>query len=253
MDTSVSTTFVERRAVRRASPLEPFAARLRAHSSLTAEDEVLLAELSAHPAEVRANADLLRLSEQADHACLVVEGIVARFIQNKDGSRQTISTHLPGELADLQNVVLPRADSWLQALGNVAVLRIPLSELRTAIARSPALTEAFWREYALEAARVAESVVNVGRRQALSRTAHLLCEMAWRNLGRDPDETFSFGLAITQTAIADILGLTSVHVNRMLRSLADGDLVRMSQGMVHISDWSRLATLGEFVPDYLQF
>jgi len=102
----------------------------------------------------------------------------------------------------------------------------------------------------LDAARLTQWVINVGRRDARQRLAHLLCEMAFRTGGeRGPLLTYS--LPITQEQLADALALTSVHVNRVLKGIRTDGLATLKTGQVEIYDWTRLARIGEFDPSYL--
>lgn len=95
-------------------------------------------------------------------------------------------------------------------------------------------------------------VVNVGRRQAVSRLAHLLCEMGLRMENAGLGTRTAFRLQATQTQLGDALGLTPVHVNRTLRTLADAGLVSMTSFEVRVTCWNRLAEIGDFDEGYLQ-
>ena len=130
------------------------------------------------------------------------------------------------------------------------ILRVPHSALREVAHSYPAIAEAFWRECVVDAAILSECVVNVGRRDARSRAAHLLCEVACRTRSVQGD-SFAFGFAATQGHMSDMLGLTPVHVNRVLRALREDGIVTMHAHMVRVHHWSRLMEIGEFDADYL--
>lgn len=231
-------------------PLERFAARLMRRSRFDDRDRAAFLALPAQPAQIRAHADFVRLGEHVDHACLVVDGLVARFGQNERGDRQIMAVHIPGDMPDLHSVVMSNTGSGLHALAATTLLRIPHEAIRDLTRSRPAVAEAFWRECVVDAAVLAEWVLNVGRRRALARTAHLLCEMAWRYGAAGTDRAFQF--PITQEHLADMLALTAVHVNRTLKSLREDRVARTGRSMVQILDWDRLVEIGEFDPAYLE-
>ena len=232
--------------------LQPFLNRLTSRSRLTQTEQQAVLGLPTHTAQVGVHHDFVRLGETVDHACIVVEGIVGRFCQTAEGARQITALHIAGDAPDLHSVVLPKDQSALQALSTTTILRIPHVALRALAARYPAVAEAFWRDCSVDAAVTAQWVVNVGRRDAKTRIAHLLCEMGVR-LGAKPLEgVVSYSFPLTQTHLADATGLTPVHVNRTLKALAADGLVIVSDRMVRILDWEALAEAGEFDPEYLQ-
>ena len=231
--------------------LQRFLDRLTARSVLTDDEQQAILDLPAYATQVPANRDFVHLGERVDHASLVVEGIVGRFGQNSEGGRQITAIHLPGDMADLHSVVQPEGTSALQALSTTTILRIPHASLRTLAARYPAIAEAFWRDCMVDASILSQWVVNVGRRDARARMAHLLCEMATRCGVRGEGEV-EFKFPVTQVHLGNALGLTCVHVNRTLKVLRDDGLAILHGRMVHILDWKALVRAGDFDPAYLQ-
>jgi CRP-like cAMP-binding protein len=233
------------------SPFHHFLAKLTSHSALKQEEQHAILALPARPMQVQTNRDFVRLGECVSHSCLVVEGLVGRFGQNAEGGRQITALHIPGDMTDLHSVVAPEATSALQALTTTTIMQVAHADLHTIARRFPSISEAFWRECVLDAALLAEWVVNVGRRNARSRTAHLLCEMACRYGGVGEGSSFSFALPATQTHLGDVLALTPVHVNRMLKSLREDGVVDVGSRRVTVLDWEAMVTIGDFDPSYL--
>lgn len=231
-------------------PLQPFLDKLISRSKLGPAECAAILSLPAHPIQIETNRDFVRLGERVNHASFVVAGLVGRFGQNRDGARQITAVHIPTDMVDLHSVVVPEACSALQALSVTTILRVPHQALQTVARRYPAIAEAFWRECAVDAAVLAEWIVNVGRRDARSRLAHLLCEIACRVARSDQGVGLTIPFPATQSHIADMTGLTSVHVNRSLRALSD--VVEVRSKMIHILDWKRLIRIGDFDPDYLR-
>lgn len=234
------------------SNLQPFLDRLTSRSRLDTVEQSAILDLPAHAAQVQTNSDFVRLDQKVDHACIVVEGIVGRFGQTAEGARQITALHLPGDAPDLHSVVQPKARSALQALTTATILRVPHVALRALAARFPAVAEAFWRDCMVDAAILSQWVVNVGRRDARTRMAHLFCEITARHKAKLLDGKGSYRFPLTQIHLADATGLTAVHVNRTLKALRNEGLLDARNGSVRILDWPALAYLGEFDPEYLQ-
>ncbi|WP_165611182.1 Crp/Fnr family transcriptional regulator [Sphingomonas jatrophae] len=226
--------------------------RLAAHSDLDAEERDAVLQLPVQLLEVRSNVDFVRLGEQIDHACLVAEGLVGKFGQTEDGRRQIVSVHIPGEMADLSSLMMPQAATALNSLSSTTILRVAHKDLRALGLRYPSIATAFWRSSVLDGAIVAQWLVNVGRRDARARLAHLFCEMAVRYRLLDQSDGRRYTLPMTQEQLGDALGLTSVHVNRTLQHLREEKLLRVERSAVTIMDWKALVRAGEFDTLYLQ-
>ena len=233
--------------------LQKFLKRLMSRSILSEDEQRSILSLPSHAQQVRSNRDFVALGDKVDHSCLVVAGLVARFGQNSEGNRQITAIHVPGDMADLHSVVQPWPSSALQALSVATILCIPHAALRTAASRYPAIAEALWRDCMVDAAILSQWLVNVGRRDAKQRIAHLICEMATRIVGPPATEAISFDFAITQSQLADATGLTAVHVNRTLQMLRGRGIIEWSRAnVVRIPQWEALAGIGDFDAAYLQ-
>ncbi|MBS0479904.1 MAG: Crp/Fnr family transcriptional regulator [Proteobacteria bacterium] len=219
-------------------------------SVLTDDERDAVLALPAHAIKIRARQDFVHLSEETNYSCLIASGLVGRFGQTSTGVRQITAFHLPGDMADLNSAVRPIGLGGLNALCETVILRIPHDAIRVAATRFPALAEAFWRDCLLDSAILMQWVVNVGRRDARTRLAHILCEMSIRS-GRDREILLNYQFPATQEQIADAAALTSVHVNRSLKSLRNTGLATVSGGRVEIHDWDGLARAGEFDSTYL--
>jgi len=234
------------------SPIEQFAERLNRLSPLSGDDRDALGRLRGEIIQARANTDLLPRSDGADACHLVVEGLVGRFTQFRDGSRLTVAIYLPGDMADVHAVATPKLAPSLQALTTSTLIRFPLRELQAAAGSRPTLAQACWAYSAVDTAVIAAWAASLGRKSALQRMAHLLCELGRRMEQAGRGERHEFTLDLTQAQLGEILGLTPVHVNRTLKALKGQGLVAVSGRTLRISDWERLAAIGDFDPAYLQ-
>ncbi len=234
-----------------AEQMQPFLMRLLTRSSLNEEEQRAVLDLPLVTQHVDANRDFVRLGENLDHACLVIEGLVARFEQTIKGDRQITALHVEGDMADLHSVVLPKTSWGLHALTASRIGKVPHGALIAAANRYPVLARAFWRDCAVDASIIATWSVSLGRRNALARLAHLVCELKCREeaVGRFCNN--GFGLPMTQAQLADVLGLTAVHINRTISALRAASLISMSSSRVTILNWSGLVQAADFDPAYL--
>jgi len=192
-----------------------------------------------------------REGDRPAHSCLLLSGYAFRHKVAGNGGRQIFSLHMRGDVVDLHNSILRRADHNVEALTPVEVALIPVQAIRDIAADHPQVGQAMWYETLVEAAIFREWTLNVGRRDARARTAHLLCEFALRLEVAGLGQSSQFDLPMTQEQLADALSLTSVHVNRTLRQLAEEGWITRTKRNVRIVDFAQLARIGDFNPDYL--
>ncbi|MHA6723235.1 Crp/Fnr family transcriptional regulator [Sphingomonas sp. RS2018] len=224
--------------------------RLEMRSPLVESDRATIMALPGQIRHFRSSRDLVRLGERTQSSCLVVEGMVARFGQTSDGHRQLTALYVPGDMADLHSAVLPLVSAPLQSTAQATVYGVPHDAIRQAAESSPTLARAFWRDCVADAQIGSEWLLNIGRRSALARVAHLICELKCRYelLGM---ASGGFPLFLTQTHMGEALGLTGVHVNRMLRDLRGRELIRLDGSTMTVLDDARLNAVADFDPDYL--
>jgi CRP-like cAMP-binding protein len=231
--------------------LSRFLRRLLQRSDLSNEEQDAILRLSGTTADAVARQDLVGPGQTVDSACLVVEGLVARFDQMSDGARQVTSFYLPGDMCDLDSVPSPTAGWGLVAICPSTVLRIPHVELLALTTRYPAIAMAFWRDTIADASVLAKWVGNVGRKDAKAGMAHLFCELGIRIEKAGLGSRQRFRLPATQEQLGEALGITTIHVNRTLKVLRAEGLVMIAERMVEIPDWDALVGFADFDPAYL--
>ena len=196
---------------------------------------------------------LVRDGEKPTHSCLLLSGFAFRHKITGDGGRQIMSIHMKGDVVDLQNALLRRSDHNVQALTSIQVALIPVEAVQELAFARPSVGKAMWYETLVDASIFREWTLNVGRRHAPARTAHLLCEFALRlevaGLGQQCD----YQLPMTQDQLADALGLTPVHVNRTLKALEKEGLITRSRRWIRIGNWVNLAAVADFDSNYLHY
>jgi CRP-like cAMP-binding protein len=198
------------------------------------------------------NGYIAREGEETTHSCLLISGFAMRHKIVAEGERQILAIHMKGDVVDLQNAMLDVADHNVQALTDCRVALVSHGAIKRLALERPVVGMAMWTDTLADASVFREWVANVGRRDARTRIAHLLCELSLRLEVAGLGEATDYELPMTQEHIADCTGLTPVHVNRMLKLLEGENLIaRRTSRSISIGDWARLAKAGDFDSTYL--
>ena len=234
------------------SSLQPLAQKLAYRAKLSAEDRAAIMALPFIPRMMERGQFLVREREPAIHSCVMLSGYSIRSKMVATGERQIVSIHMKGEFVDLQNSMLKVADHSVQMLTPGKVALIPREEIIRLTLERPTVAHAMWIDTLVDASIFREWVANVGRRDARTRVAHLLCEFAVRMKVAGLGEDRNYDLPMTQEQLADATGLTSVHINRTLKALEKERLIkRPNPRSIFIADWRKLAEVGDFDTNYL--
>lgn len=231
--------------------VEALIRKLRLRDSLDAREAQVLRDSVERVEQAPVGRVLVRAGQPLTHSILIVDGVVARYKDLSDGQRQITEVHVAGDFVDLHGFLLKHLDHNISALTAVRLAYVPHIELKRITEREPHLGRMLWLSTLIDAAVQRERILSIGRRSAVGRIAHLLCELHVRLEAIAHVKDRSFRLPITQIDIADATGLTAVHVNRMLRELRSEGIVTFRGGTVDIHDWARLQQVAEFTPDYL--
>ena len=194
---------------------------------------------------------VVREGDKAEHSCLLLSGYAFRQKIVGDGGRQILALHIKGDMMDLQNSLLGRADHNVQALTRIEIAMIPREAVLELTEQRPAIGRAMWHDTLVDGSVHREWTASIGRRDARARVAHLLCEFALRLQVAGLVEQNGYELPMTQEQLADCIGLTPVHVNRTLKALEADGLISRTKRSVRAEDWDKLARVGDFTSDYL--
>lgn len=233
------------------SVLAPLIQRWEKHVPFTDADRQAILSLPHRQKSFGRDQYLVREGEQPQTCSLILEGFAYRHKVTGEGARQIISIHMAGEFVDLQNCLLGTADHNVQTLTKTEVVLIPHAALHELMARHPAAGRAMWIDTLIDSSIFREWVVNVGRRDAQARVAHLLCELLQRMQAAGLAQEHGYDLPLTQAQLADATGLTSVHVNRVLKALREAGLITLDVRSLRILDLARLQAVGDFNEVYL--
>jgi CRP-like cAMP-binding protein len=231
--------------------IEKHLAKLRARADIGADEEEAIRSAISETRDYPTDLTFIRAGERLHHSTLLLDGFMCRYKDLKSGERQVTELHVRGDFADLHSFTLKRLDHELMTLTPCRVAIVPHENLTRITEEFPHLTRIYWFMTNVDAAIHREWELSLGRRTAIARLASLFCELHIRLgiVGLADDE--GFALPLTQTDLAECVGLTNVHVNRTLRELREMGLVEFQGGRVRIRDRAGLASIGEFDPAYL--
>ena len=215
-------------------------------SECVALDDAIATTRTIEPRKV-----IVHRGEHVDTSTYLMSGYICRYMDDREGHRQLVALHVPGDFVDLHAFPMKRLDHDVATLGQVEIASFDHETLATLGTENPHLTRMLWYSTLLDAAMHREWIFRLGRLGALGRVAHFFCELDMRLhfVGLSNDHCFT--LPLTQADLAEATGLTGVHVNRTLRRLREEEVMSFRNGEVVISDVARLARIGEFDPAYL--
>ena len=219
--------------------------------SLGESDCQALLKLPFQLKQLEAGKYLVREGMPIQESCLIISGFAIRHKLTQSGDRQIVSVHMPGDFVDLEGSLLKVADHNIQTLSRCEIAAIATSAIVALIETHPLVGRAMWIDTLIDGSIFREWVMNVGRRDARERIAHLLCEFAKRLEVAGLGSTAGYQFPMTQEQLADSTGLTPVHVNRSLKYLEGEGLIVRSKRHIEIPDWKRLRDLSGFNELYL--
>lgn len=225
--------------------------KLNARDTLDEAEIAALRRAIGPTKTLKADEVFIRQGEELSVSTLLVEGLVCRFKDLRDGGRQISAIHVAGDFVDLHSFSLKRLDHNIMTLTPCRVAFTPHDRLREITEQHPHLTRLLWFLTNVDAAMHREWELSLGRRDAIRRTAHLFCEIGTRLEVVHLAQNDSYDLPLTQQELAECLGLTPVHVNRTLKELRERGLVTFRDNRVTITDRRGLETVAEFDPAYL--
>ncbi len=225
--------------------------KLESIAPLMPEEKAALLRLPLRLRTVATHQDIVLAGNTPSESCLIVQGFACRYILTAEGKRQILSFHIAGDIPDLQSLHIDVMDHSLATLVPSSLAFIQHDDLRSLMRSHPRLGDLLWRDTLIDAAVFRQWMVGLGRRDAYSRVAHLLCELLVRLRAVELVEDHAFTLPVTQAELGDAFGLSTVHVNRVLQDLRSDGLITLHGGSLKVLDWEGLQRAGEFDPTYL--
>jgi CRP-like cAMP-binding protein len=228
-----------------------FIRKLNAFNPLSDADRQALERLCTQPRDIEADQELVREGDLRDSIYVILEGFACRYKIVSKGERSIVAYLLPGDMCDWHRFVVEKMDHSIATLSPCRVAEIPRAAMLEITDKHPAITRALWWSTLVDEGTLREWIVNVTRRSAEEAVAHLFCEMLLRLevVGLRIEDGFEF--PITQTELADTVGLSTVHANRVLQKLRKEKLIRLTKSSLQILNIKGLMELAAFEPNYL--
>jgi CRP-like cAMP-binding protein len=227
-------------------------AKLSQFAPLSHKDIGLLEALCLPEERFRAGVNIVVEGETPRSAFVLTRGMACRFRLMPDGRRQILTILIPGDFFDLHGFLLKAMDHSVTAIGPTRIAAIGREAVIDIIANHPRIGAALWWSAMQEEAMLRERIVALGRRSARGRVAYILCELVWRQRAIGTAEDHAIRLPFTQTDLADILGLTPVHTNRVLQAFRQDELITLDRRRLTLLDPDRLQMISGLTPEYLK-
>jgi CRP-like cAMP-binding protein len=233
------------------SPLELLVHKLETHTRLGEDDRRALLTLPYRLKTLEAERFILSEGEVPRFSAVLIYGFAFRQKVASDGSRQIVSLHMPGDPVDFQSLFLDISDHDIRTLTDVMIATVPRAEIQRLVRTYPAISEAIIAHLLIEASISREWILNVGRRDATTALAHVLCEWAVRFAAQGLASDDGYELPMSMDQLADVLGLTPVHVSRTMKTLVTKGLIMRDKRHISFADWTKVCEVGDFNGLYL--
>lgn len=232
-------------------PTEILTRRLRVDANLSEDDAKALKSLPIQVKNVDADTNIVREGDRPSVCCVIIKGFACRSKVASTGRRQILSFHIAGDIPDLQSLFLKKMDHDLATISPATLGFVEHSALDRLIGTNPSIARALWRETLIDAAIFREWIVNVGVRPASARMAHLLAELRERMAAVGLANGQEFEFPITQTELGEALGLSAVHVNRVLQAFRAEHVLDLQRNKVRIANVEKVIETSGFDSSYL--
>lgn len=221
------------------------------YCSLNEDEKQLLSNLEESPSEIKAGTLLWQMGDSADEFCTLRSGWAYSYRHLENGDRQILEVFLPGDIIGLREFAFAQRLENVRMINDGVICHFPHNRMLELFRQSLTLTSIMFAIGSRQQALLTERLVNIARRSARQKMAHFLHEMYLRLRQTNDDISGQFRLPLSQEQLADILGLSPVHVSRTFSALSEDGLVFRDRHNVTIPDLDALSAEGEFDAAYL--
>ncbi len=230
----------------------PLARKLSNFMQFSPADLKVLDDLLPSEEAFAADTDIVSEAMIPRSAFVMLQGMAVRYRALADGGRQIMTFLIPGDICDIHIFLAQAMDHSIGTITPVRLAPISREMIVSTVATHPRIAAALWWSSMQEEAMLRERIVSLGRRDARGRLAYLLCELLWRHAAVGLAHGTAMRLPLTQTELGDALGLTPVHVNRVLKDFRERRLLTIDHGLLTIIDIDQLKHIADFTPGYLR-
>lgn len=228
-----------------------FIEKLCNFADLASDDKDALLLATSNAKKIAARSDLIREGDRPGPVFIVLEGWACRYKILPNGARQVMAFLMPGDCCDLHIGLLDEMDHSIQAITPALVATVDREAMDLLMERHPKIAKAMYIAQLVDEGTMRSWITSMGRRTSIERVAHLMCELYLRsrNIGLTFDHHFI--LPLSQVLLADALGMTPVHLNRVLKELRLSGAMTLERGSLVITDPKRLVQIAGFDENYL--
>lgn len=228
-----------------------FIDKLHGFNHLSSEEVAALADATLHPKRVASRTDLIREGDRPGPVFVIIEGWACRYKILPNGTRQVLAYLMPGDCCDLHIGLLAEMDHSIQTITPAVVATIERADMDLMMDRHRGIAKAMYIAQLVDEGTMRAWITSMGRRSSLERVAHLMCELYLRarNIGLISGPELA--LPLSQLLLADSLGMTPVHLNRVLKTLRASEAMTIARGHLHITDPEKLTKIAGFDENYL--
>lgn len=228
-----------------------FIRKLSGYTDLTRAEIAALAEATGTPKKYRARHDLIREGDRPGPVFVVLDGWACRYKILPNGTRQVMAYLMPGDACDLHIGLLAEMDHSIQTITPATVVSVQRDQMETLLDEHRGIAKAMYISQLVDEGTMRAWITSMGRRASIERAAHLMCELYLRarNIGLADEAHLT--LPLSQTMLADSLGMTSVHLNRVLKQLRQHGVMLIERGSLTITDPIGLVQIAGFDENYL--
>lgn len=239
------------RAAPHSSASQHIVDKIETVAPLSRSEKTAILALPVALKDFRRGVTVVREGDHPTQSFAVLEGVTGMIKFTGAGDRHIVIFHFARDIPDLQSLHLDRLDVSIETITSCTLGFIPHAAIREVCTDFPRIAAMLWRATLVDAAVLRECVLSIARRPALMRVAHFLCEFVVRMKLAGRGDAAGCDLPLTQTELADGLGLSQVHVNRIVQSLRKRGLIALNRDQFIVNDWNELKTVGDFDPGYL--
>ncbi|GAA0675539.1 CRP-like cAMP-binding protein [Sphingomonas insulae] len=228
-----------------------FIEKLRKLAELGEPELRALERVTAHPKTIRSRKDLIREGDPPGPVLVVLEGWAFRYKVLPSGTRQIMAFLMPGDACDLHANMLAEMDHSIQTVTEASIATINRADMNEMMTSYPRIACAMYVAQLIDEGTLRAWIVSLGRRSSVERVAHLILELFLRAVRIELSDGTTMELPLPQAVLADALGMTPVHINRILQELRRSGAIELSRGVLRIKDPAALTHISGFDANYL--
>ena len=228
-----------------------FVEKLQSFATLSEGDVARISSATSQPRRLLPKHDLIREGDRPGPVFVILEGWACRYKILPNGTRQILAYLMPGDSCDLHIGLLAEMDHSIQTITAANVVAIEREEMDSILDQHPSVARAIYIAQLVDEGTMRAWITSMGRRASIERVAHLMCELHLRARNIGIAEGDAFALPLSQLLLADSLGMTAVHLNRVIQELRASGALELKRGSVVLKDLPKLVNIAGFDDNYL--